>query len=117
MIVQEFVNRYRNIFPFIFRGTIEFFGKEDVIEKKVSRIGTPYNHLKVQRRVLGTEIFDHYFDLVPYDNYVIKQYSISKSVTYPFDKLDHERIEMSIVLHVYGEKFNKQKSLEKMDDD
>lgn len=114
MTVQEFYNRYRNIFPFIFSGTIEFFGKEDVIEKKISKIGTPYNHLKVQRRVLGTEIFDHYYDLVSYSNYQVIESIVTCFTNYSVNNEDDFKVQYSIVLKVYGEKFDKEKYLDSL---
>ena len=117
MTVKEFYIQNKKIFPLISKGTIVFHGRKTIVDQNVGRKGTLYLTKHEQNSFLDMEYFDHYFDLVPYDNYDIFQYAINKYVTLPRDKLDAERVELVILLDVYGEKFNKQKSLERMDDD
>ena len=87
MTVKEFYIQNKKIFPFITSGVIGFYGKKTVIDQGVGRKGTLYLSKHEQDSFLDTEHFDHYFDLVPYNDYVIKQYSIQKFVTFPFDNL------------------------------
>lgn len=116
MTVKEFYIQNKKIFPLLSHGVIVFLGRKVVIDQNVGQKGTIYLTKHEQDSFENTDSFDHYFDLVPYDEFEIRQYSINKFVTYPLNKNSIERVEFFITLKVYGKKITQKEIIEKSDE-